>query len=254
MTSYSVKQLSKLAGVSVRTLHHYDRIGLLKPAFRSEKGYRYYGRTELLTLQQILFYKELDFPLKEIAAIMNDTSFDLLTALEFHKQELKKRSDRLEKLLATIDKTIVELKNKNEMMTDKEIYEGFSEEEVRAMKQEVAERWGEEQLTESEERIRKLGKDGWKDTKEKGEEINQLLADLMDLQPSDERVQKAIALHHQYMNTFYEVSKEGYRGLGKMYVEDARFTAYYEKYRKGLAMFIHQAIEVYADSEIKMGE
>jgi len=133
MTHYSVKQLSKLAGVSVRTLHHYDRIGLLKPAFRSEKGYRFYERAELLQLQQILFYKELDFPLKEIGEIINNPNFDLITALEFHKNQLKLRSTRLAELLATIEKTIIELKTKNEVMKDNEIYKGFTAEEVKSM-------------------------------------------------------------------------------------------------------------------------
>ena len=122
MTHYSVKQLSKLAGVSVRTLHHYDRIGLLKPAFRSDKGYRFYGRNELLQLQQILFFKELDFPLKEIREIINDPNFDLVSALEFHKKQLLLRSKRLDELLATIEKTIlINLKTKNEVMKDHEI-------------------------------------------------------------------------------------------------------------------------------------
>ena len=184
MTNYSVKQLSKLAGVSVRTLHHYDRIGLLKPAFRSEKGYRFYGKKELLQLQQILFYKELDFPLKEIGEIINNPDFDLIEALEFHKEQLILRSKRLDELLTTIEKTIIELKTKNEVMKDHEMYKGFSEEEMKSMRTEVAQRWGKDKLLEAEDRIRKMGLEGWEDTKKKGEEISRLLADLMDFAPS----------------------------------------------------------------------
>lgn len=252
MTHYSVKQLSKLAGVSVRTLHHYDRIGLLKPAFRSEKGYRFYERKELLQLQQILFYKELDFPLKEIGEIINNPDFDLINALEFHKKELFLRSKRLSELLATIEKTIIELKTKNEVMKDIEIYKGFTEAEMKSMKTEVAQRWGKDKLVESENRIRKMGEQGWEDTKNKGEEISQLLAELMDFAPSDPKVQKAIDVHHRFTNQFFDVSLEGYRGLGKMYVEDERFNSHYEKYRPNLASFIQAAINIYCDNDRKI--
>src|SRR5688500_17485670 len=93
MERYSVKRLAALAGVSVRTLHLYDEIGLLKPSIRTEKKYRLYGRAELLRLQQILFYKEMDIPLKEIADILDDPQFDLLTALENHKKALKQKQE-----------------------------------------------------------------------------------------------------------------------------------------------------------------
>lgn len=253
MKHFSVKQLSGLAGVSARTLHHYDQIGLLKPAYRSEKGYRYYGREELFKLQQILFFRELDFPLKEICEIVNNPAFDLLEALEFHREQLTKRADRLKKLLVTIDKSIDALKNhKEKIMTEKEIYSGFSEENVKNIRREVSDRWGEKQLHETEERIRKLGKQAWQDKKKEGEEISQKLADLMHLPPTDLQVQKTIALHHEYLNTFYEVSETRYRGLAKMYVEDARFTAYFEKFRSGLANFVNQAIAVYCDNTMKV--
>ncbi len=262
MTKYSVKQLSKLAGVSIRTLHHYDKIGLLKPAFRSESKYRYYGREELFRLQQILFYKELGFPLKEIMEIMSDPAFNLVKALEFHKKELQKKADRTQRLLTTVDKTIAELNNlsrirfgnKKIMMTEKEIYAGFSEKEIKSMKKEVAERWGEKEIKSVEDRIQKLGAEGWEDHKKKGEEINRLLADLMDCSPSDVRVQKTIALHHRHLNFYYEVSKERYLGLAKMYVEDERFYSFYDKYRKDLAAFIHGAVVVYCNNGMEVIE
>ena len=252
MTKYSVKQLSNLAGVSVRTLHHYDQIGLLKPSFRSEKGYRFYERKELLRLQQILFYRKLGFPLKEIHSIINEPSFDLLEALKTHKKQLKKQMEDLKLLLKTVDKTIIELKSTTKMMTDKEMYEGFTSEQVIAIKKEVKARWGEDQLREVEERIQKMGKEGWQDNKKKGEEINQLLADLMDLGVDHVKVQKAIALHFRHMNGFYEVSKERYLGLGGMYIADQRFTDYYDKYKPGLAVFINSAIHVFCKNGLKI--
>jgi len=249
MAKYSVKQLADLAGVSVRTLHHYDQINLLKPSYRSEKGYRFYERNELLMLQQILLYRELGFSLHDIDSIINDPSFNITMALETHKKNLKKQLENLKQLISTVDKTLNDLKNKTKM-ADSDIYEGFNAEEIRARKRDVAERWGKSLLKETEERIRIMGKEGWQDTKKKGEEINLLLVRLMDLPPDDVNVQKAIELHFRHMNLFYEISKDKYLGLGKMYVEDERFNAMYEKYRAGLANFIYEAIQVFCRNNL----
>ncbi len=106
MKLFSVKQLAKIAGVSVRTLHLYDEMGLLKPATRTEARYRMYGEKELLRLQQILFYRELDFELREIKEILDNGEFDLLTSLQNQKQSLKAKQNRIFTLIQTIDKTI----------------------------------------------------------------------------------------------------------------------------------------------------
>lgn len=252
MSKYSVKRLSELAKVSVRTLHYYDQIGLLKPSFRSEKGYRFYERQELLLLQQILFYKELDFSLEQIKDIIYDPEFDILTALESHKQALQRRSSEIETLLKTIDKTIFELKNENMKVTEEQMYEGFNPDEVESMREEVKERWGVEQLEAVESVILNMSKEGWDDHKAKGEEINQLLAKLMNLDPSSKQVQQAISLHHKHLNFYYEVSEERYLGLADMYVEDERFRSYYENYSEGLAEFIRTAVQVYCENGMKV--
>src|ERR1700749_2774086 len=139
---FSVKQLSGLAGVSVRTLHLYDQMDLLKPSVRTDAGYRQYGEPELLRLQQILFYRELDLPLKEIAGILDDPDFDLVKALTGHKEALICRRDRLNTLLYTIDTTIHNLKNKT--MSDLErLYEGMPKDKAGAYRQEAIDKWGE---------------------------------------------------------------------------------------------------------------
>ena len=140
MTKYSVKQVSKMAGVTIKTLHHYDKIGLLSPAHRSDKNYRYYGKEELYRLQQIMFYKELDFSLQDIKAILSDPEFEVLKALESHKQALQQKADRFKVLLETLDKTIVELKSEKEMMTNEELYKGFSKEQAEAYRSEAIEK------------------------------------------------------------------------------------------------------------------
>ena len=139
------------------------------------------------------------------------------------------------------------------VMKDNDIYKGFTEEEVKSMRIEVSKRWGKDKLLEAENRIRKMGEQGWEDTKQKEEEISQLLADLMDFAPSDLKIQEAIDQHHRYTNQFFDVTLEGYRGLGKMNVEEERFNIHYEKYRHNLAAFIHAVISIYCDNERKVG-
>ena len=254
MKTYSVKELSRLAQVSVRTLHHYDQIGLLRPAQRSDKGYRIYAEAQLIKLQQILFYREMDIPLKEIGQIINNQDFDVVLALEFHKEQIKKRANRLQQLLGTINKTIENIKSEEKMMGDNELYSGFNRHEVKNIKDEVIKRWGRESLEETERRIREEGKKGWKKHRETDEEIKRLLASMIGFNPADIRVQKVILRHFHLMNLFYEVSKERYRALGKMYIEDERFTKHYEKYGTGLAEFIHKSIEVFCENDLKVIE
>ena len=117
-----------MAGVTPRTLHHYDEIGLLKPSRIGDNGYRYYGEESLLKLQQILFYRELDFPLDDIRKIMGRRDFDVLSTLETHKESLIRQMERTKRLLVTVDNTINHIKGEK-LMSQKDLFEGFSEEE-----------------------------------------------------------------------------------------------------------------------------
>lgn len=249
--TYTVKQLAELAGITVRTLHHYDRIGLLRPAGRTEKAYRRYGREELLRLQQILFYKELGFPLSEIKAVLEDPLFDLIKALESHKQALSLESERIGQLLQTIDKTISNLKN-NTSMKDEEMYEGLKPEEREARRKEVVDRWGADALRESEDRVRKMGKQGLAKVKAEGEAISKRLAGMMNLHPAERQVQLVIAQHYEHLQQFTPIDKERYRGLGKMYTEDDRFRAHYDVHAQGLADFLYRGIQVFCDNDLKI--
>ncbi len=156
MDGYTVKKLAEMAGVSVRTLHHYDETGLLKPAERTNAGYRLYGEDELLRLQQILFYKELDFPLKKIAEILESPRFDKVAALKQHKIALKNRRTRLDTLLSTVDKTISKIEE-DTIMSYEELYEGFPKEKAEAWRNEAIEKWG-DAVYQSEEYLKGLGK------------------------------------------------------------------------------------------------
>lgn len=250
---YAVKELAKIAGVSVRTLHHYDQIGLLKPSARNTAGYRQYGEKDLLRLQQILFFRELDFPLGEIKKIIDRPGFDLTAALENHRTLLRERAQRLHRLVKTIDKTIQRLSEEKMEMTDEELYEGFSKVQIAEIQREVREKYDPAIVKESQERVRQMSKAQWQAMKKDGDEIPRALAALMDAaaKPNDARVQAVIERHHAWIGQFYTVTPEMYRGLGQLYVEDARFRANYDKYRPGLADFMRKAMEYYCDHTLK---
>ncbi|NIA69182.1 MerR family transcriptional regulator [Pelagibius litoralis] len=127
MKTYTVKEVAELAGVSVRTLHHYHDIGLLTPALIGENRYRYYGETELLRLQQILFYREFGLPLAEIADLLDQPGFDHVAALEAHREEMIREAERYRQLIRTIDRTIVQLTGDSAMKVE-DLYKGFSPE------------------------------------------------------------------------------------------------------------------------------
>lgn len=229
----------------MRTLHHYDQIGLLVPQAKTEAGYRLYGEAELYRLQQILFYRELGYSLKAIADALDAPGFNLVDSLKAHRAKLEREGQRTQQLIETIDKTIVELKRKDKMLSHEELYEGFPQ--GKEYRQEAVERWGDE-VEQTEQRMKQMSKAELQELKAEGEEVTQKIAALMNLKPDDSLVQKAVAEHFRHMNRFYLVTTEGYLGLGRMYVEDERFTAYYEKVKPGLAVFIRDAIEVFCSN------
>jgi len=255
MASYTVNKLAKLAGVSVRTLHHYDQIGLLSPSSRGfDSGYRYYGREEMLRLQQILFYKELGFPLKEIKKIMDEEGFDVLESLKFQKREISKQIARHQQLLRTLDKTIDEVKNKKTMVTDKEMYEGFTEQQTREYRQEVVDRWGKGALDQAENVIRQKTKKEWEEVKKHSDDFCRQMVALMQQPATHPEVQKLIASHHAWVGQFFEVTEEKYRGLAEMYVADERFKVNFEKFATGLAEFMQKAMYAFCDNGMKVQE
>ncbi|OSZ78499.1 hypothetical protein CAP35_09675 [Chitinophagaceae bacterium IBVUCB1] len=246
MDRFSVNQLAIISGVSVRTLHYYDNIGLLKPASRTDSGYRYYGREELLRLQQIRFYKELDMPLSQIQEILDDEYFDSLTALKGHKEELLLRIERLQTLIQTINNTITNLKN--EKMNYEEMYNGFTKEQVATWEAEVTERFGADKLLESKRNIKAMKKDKIEALKKEAEEINNALVLLIGKDVADEKVQALIQRHYNMIQEYYSCSVDLYRKIGEMYVDDERYKAHYNKYDIRLADFLYRGILMYCDT------
>ena len=251
MKTYTVHQLAGLAGVSVRTLHHYDQIGLLKPSARNQSGYRLYRQPELLRLQQILFYKELDVPLSQIKDILDRPGFDQVQALQGHRRSIAQHIEKYEKLLNTIDKTIAKLTKADMELTDEELYEGLTKEQAERYPRQARERYDPKLVEESERRIRKLSKAQWQAIKQEGDEITRALAGLMDRSPGDAQVQDWIAKQHAWIEHFYPAPAELYRSLGRGYAEDPEFRATYDRYQPGLADFLHAAIDYYCDHSLQ---
>lgn len=243
---YTVKQLSTLAGVSIRTLHYYDEIGLLKPDAYGENGYRYYGEEALLRLQQILFFRELDFSLAEIQSILNRPDFDLLRTLQVHRTVLLERAARLGRLVHTVDKTIDHLKGEAPM-SEKEYYEGFSAEKQKEYEQYARQRWGDETYESSARRWDALSDAEKKAYGARGDALNKALAASMGKGPRHPDVQTLIGQYREHLDFFYDVTLDIYEGLGHGYNQHPDFIAFYERYAPGLAEFLEQAITYYVE-------
>lgn len=254
--SYTVSQLAKKSGVTSRTLRHYDEIGVLKPSFIGGNGYRYYEQKDLLRLQQILFFRELDFSLDKIAQILNQPNFDLIESLQYQQLLLKKKQQRLDQIIKTITKTIESMKEE-QTMNDSDLYEGFSQEEIKQMKEEAYERWGNtDAYKQSQKRVKNFSKE---DLTKMQEETDQNLRDLVQLmlegkQVDDPAVQKEIRKHHASIERFYDCSAQMYKGLAEMYLADPRFTAFYQKYHQELPPFLVEGMKVFAEHGCKINE
>lgn len=248
MREYTVKQLARLAGVSIRTLHHYDQIRLLRPKTRTAGGYRVYGEAELLRLQQILFYRELGVPLEEIRDILDDPAFDPVAALHAHRERLQARVETLTRLLETVDATIARYKGEHEM-DDHELYAGFPKETAERYRREAQQLYG-ERVAESERRLKRLGKEKLAEIRQEGEEVARLLAEVMDQPVESDEVQALVARHHRWIENFYPAPAELYEGLGKLYVSNPEFRAYYDRHREGLAAFLCEAIACHARTRL----
>lgn len=242
---YTIKAVADIAGISVRTLHHYDAIGLLKPADVSASGYRLYSRGDLERLQQILFFRELGFALEEIKEIIDRPGFDRSAALRKHRQLLVERRERLTALIASVDRTLTAME-RGVTMDEKDMFEGFDQSKY---EEEARQRWGHtDAYKESMRRTKHYTKEDWDAIKAESGEIQQGLADLMDRAPADPAVQELIGRWRKLISErFYNCSIDMLRGLGEAYVADERFTAFYEKVRPGMAKFLKAAIDVYCD-------
>jgi DNA-binding transcriptional MerR regulator len=247
---FTVKQLSKLAGVTPRTLHHYDEIGLLKPSRVGDNGYRYYGEECLLRLQQILFYRELDIPLDDIKKIMGRRGFDVLGALQSHKDALRKQVTRLNRLINTVDNTIHHLKGNN-IMSDKAYFEGFSEEEQEKYAAEAEQLYDAESVRESNRKWKSYSAAKKESIMAEGKAIYTELIAAMPKGATSKDVQALIERWRKHMDYFWTPKLDQLLALANGYNDDPRFKANFDKMHPQLAEFISEAVSVYVANQKK---
>ena len=249
--SYTVKQLAKLSGVSARTLHWYDKIDLLKPAYVKSNGYRYYEKNELLILQQILFFKELDFSLNDIAKLLKQTNFNKLCALKVHKSALQSKVDRLHKLMQTVDNTILHIRGKKDM-SDKVLYEDFSEDKQAEYENYLVEKYGDiarKRIEQSKKRIANWDSEKWKEILKEGDTIYKDLCKCIEeeLPASSEKTQTIMQKHYNHIGRFYDLNDDVYIWLSELYLENDDFAKFFNTYSDKLLSYTVKAMHYYVD-------
>ncbi len=248
--AWTVRAAANIANVSVRTLHHYDSIGLLSPSGRSEAGYRLYSPEDMLSLEQILFFKEMGFSLGRIRELLSDPGFDRVSALELQRTFLHERIASLQDKVAAIELAIDRTEKGTTMdMDEKDIKEVFGDFDPRDYEAEAENRWGAtDAFKESARRTKKYTREDWKRIQDEGGLNNARFAELFEegAPADDPRVQACVHEHWRQINdNFYPCGMDIYEGLADMYIADPRFKATYENIAPGFAQSLHDAMKVY---------
>ncbi len=240
----TVKQLSKLAGISPRTLHYYDEIGLLHPSQIGSNGYRYYDDNCVLRLQQILLYRELDLPLEQIKKITSQPAYDNVAALINHKQALQKRITRLKKLVETVEDTIQFIQG-DKTMSKKQLFAALSQEDQEKMEEEALQMYDPQVVKDSHRNWKNYNKLEQDRILAEGNEIYQAIVDTMEQGAKSLQVQAQIARWHHHIEYFWSPNAEQLLGLADLYNYDPRFKANFDKFDPHLAEFMREAVAEY---------
>ena len=235
-----IKEFAEFTGVSVRTLHYYDEIGLLVPAHVDrENGYRYYNEDSLLRMQEILFYRELDFSLKSIGEILSSPKYDKTKALMDQKRLLTLKKERLERLISSID----------DAMKGETVMKAFDNSEFTKYKAEAKEKWGNTKAyKEQAEKTANYTKENWKNA---ADGLNSIFAEFAACRnagndaasPAAQAI--AAKLQQHITDNYYTCTKDILAGLGQMYVLDERFKKNIDQNGEGTAQFASEAISIY---------
>lgn len=246
---YTVKQVSQLAEVSVRTLHYYDEIGLLHPTKVGENGYRYYDDAALYRLQQILFYREIGLELMQIKEVLSSPNFDLLAALRSHRAVLEEKIKRLHELVNTVDATIMHLAGEVEMSTDR-LFTGFTEEKQKYYERVARLQFGPDRVNESIKRWNGYSEAEREAVRQEGGQVYLDLVAAMESgrAPQSGEVQAIIERWANHIRYFYEPDLDVMRGLGEAYRTSPDFVAFFEKIHPDLPNYLGEAINQYVDN------
>jgi len=256
LSGWTVKEVAKLSGVSVRALHHYDEIGLLKPDSVGANGYRYYGRDQLLRLQQILFHRELGFPLDEIRQVLDAPGFDRVAALKAQRERLEAETKRYRRLLKTIDETLAALQGATKM-DEKAMYKGFDPEKQARYESELVDRFGEKvkpAIEASRARFAGMSQAEVAQTVADAEAIEADFAKALQAGlPADSEAVAAIARRHAvWVGASWNAAPtaERYKGLAQLFLDHPEFRARYEGRAAGLTEYLAAAMRAFADKEL----
>lgn len=240
----TVKQLSKLTGVTTRTLHYYDEIGLLKPSRVGDNGYRYYGEAAQLRLQQILFYRELDVPLAEIRQLMDRDDFDVMAALLSHKEALRNQTERLQGLIATVDNTILHLQGK-QIMSSEGLFSGLNKPQQQAYAKEAEQRYDAATVRASTKQWGAYSKARQDAIMAEGNTVYTDMVAAMPQGADSAAVQAIVQRWRDHLEYFWVPQVEQLTSLAATYSEDPRFKANFDKIHPELATFMLQAVQHY---------
>lgn len=250
---YSIRQLSELAGISARTLRYYDKINLLKPAIVRESGYRYYSQREVELLQQILFYKERGLKLEQIAEILYGGTFDTMSALAEHLEELEKQQERIQHMITAVQKTIASLKGEV-TMSNEEKFEVFKKEMINKNEEkygeELSAKYEKEELEASNQKMLNMTEEKYTNFKNLEEQIHKALESAVTegASPEGETGKEILRLHRQWLEmTWHKYSVQAHIGVTEMYTADERFQEYYDCNVSGCAEFLKAAVAAWAD-------
>ncbi len=250
MDGYTVGEVARLSGVSVRTLHHYDELTLLTPAGRSAAGYRLYDADDLRRLQQILVYRELEFSLDEIAAMLADPDADTDEHLRRQHRLVRERQSRNAALLAAIEKEM-EARSMGISLTPEEQFEIFGTDQIAEYQEEAKDTWGDtDAWRESQRRSARYSKEDWVEIKAQADaNISGFVAAMRAGEPADSTAAMDLAEEHRQhlIRWFYDCGVDMHRGLGDLFISDERYLAEYDKLEPGFSHYVRDAIHANAD-------
>ncbi len=245
---YSIQELSRLSGVTTRTLRWYDEIGLLKPCRVAKSGYRYYGAAEVDRLRDILYYRALGVDLKRIKACLDAPSFNRLQALHEHLSALRSEQERLERLISSVQNAI-DAEERDECMSDEKKFEAFKKQKIdeneRRYGKEARQRYGDREVDASNAKLMELTKAQYGEWEQLDEEIRNRLETAVKgaAKPSDDAAREIVEMHRKWLTiSMRSCDAARHRGIAQLYVLDERFTAYYDRNVEGCAQFLRDAV------------